>query len=172
MKKLSDAFAIIFSNIGLLARKLALTRVKWSFLCFISQRASVITRRKGRISFGKKTCVRPNSELMADGGQIHISSSVFINRNCVICSHEEIIIGEKTTIGPNVCIFDHDHDMNGGFVSKKITIGKKVWIGANATILKGVSLGDGCVVAAGAVVTKDVLPNSVVAGVPATLICD
>lgn len=71
-------------------------------------------------------------------------------------------------------IVDHNHKIgsNGlkeGFTFKEITIGKNVWIGANSTVLQGVSIGDGAVIAAGAVVTKDV-PSYEIWGVPARFI--
>lgn len=64
------------------------------------------------------------------------------------------IIPEKVElIGPNVCIYDHDHNYKGtGYLSGEIFIGKNVWIGANAVILRGTRLGDGCVVGADTVV--------------------
>ena len=71
-----------------------------------------------------------------------------------------IEVEEGVTIGPNVCIYDHDHISAGGFVAKPIRIGKNAWIGANVTILKGVTIGSAAVIGAGTVVTKDVPSNT------------
>lgn len=167
MKAIRNFFKALISNIGLVFRFVLFTKIKWSPLCFVSVGSSLTTISKGRIKLGKKCHIRKNTELMADGGKILFGDNVFVNRNCLICSHKSIIIGNNTTIGPNVCIYDHDHDGMGNYILLPIDIGKNVWIGANATILKGVSIGDNATIAAGAVVTKDVEPNAVYGGVPA-----
>ena len=119
---------IIESNIGVIIRKLFGERITLDPISFISIKARLHTeKRTGYINIGRKTCVRAGSELHADGGVISLANGCFVNRNCTIVSHKEIAIGGGTTIGPNVCIYDHDHDGNGGFVSSAITIGRKVW---------------------------------------------
>lgn len=101
-----------------------------------------------------------------------IGSKVFINHNCSITCVEEISIGNNCNIANNVVIVDHDHNMgeNGvedGFESSAVHIGENVWIGANTTILKGVSIGDGAVIAAGAVVNQNIPSHEIWGGVPA-----
>ena len=85
-----------------------------------------------------------------------------------------ISIGDDVLIGHNTVIATLNHvedpDKRGDMVPAPVRIGDKVWIGANATILPGVTVGEGAVIAAGAVVTKDVAPRTVVAGVPARMI--
>ena len=82
-------------------------------------------------------------------------------------------IGNKTVIAPGVRIIDHDHDTNPKkrheniFPGKEIIIGENVWIGYESTILKGVNIGDGAIIAAGSVITKNVASNTIVGGVPA-----
>jgi acetyltransferase-like isoleucine patch superfamily enzyme len=82
-------------------------------------------------------------------------------------------IGNKTVIAPGVRIIDHDHDTNPKkrheniFPGKEIIIGKNVWIGYDSTILKGVNIGDGAIIAAGSVITKNVASNTIVGGIPA-----
>lgn len=119
--------------------------------------------KNSKITLGKGIHIKPNTEISAsEGGNVYIGNSVFVNRNCVISAHDEINIGEGTTIGPNTCIYDHDHNVYGGgkdYICKKVTIGKNVWIGANCVILKGVNIGDHAVIGAGSVITKDVADN-------------
>jgi acetyltransferase-like isoleucine patch superfamily enzyme len=108
------------------------------------------------------------------GKNLTIGKRVFINSGCKFQDQGGITIGDDVLIGHNVVIatlnhsFDPEH--RGDLEPRPVEIGHKVWIGANATILPGVTIGDGAIVAAGAVVTKDVTPLTVVGGVPAKLI--
>ena len=80
----------------------------------------------------------------------------------VIC-RESISIGDGTTIGPHTCIYDHDHGREEGALYKTapVTIRKNVWIGAGCIILKGVTIGDNSIIAAGSIVTKDVPADTI-----------
>jgi len=105
------------------------------------------------------------------GHNITIGKNVFLNTGCSFQDRGGISIGDGSMIGMNVAIATLNHGLdletrNTTFPSP-VVIGKNVWIGSNATILPGVTIGDNSVVAAGAVVTKDVQENTVVAGVPA-----
>lgn len=109
---------------------------------------------------------------VVDNAKLTIGSG-YMNMNSKIHCFNEINIGEDVIISENVIIRDSDgHDILYEKYKKSspINIGNHVWIGLNATILKGVTIGDGAIVAAGSVVTRDVPPNSLVAGVPAKVI--
>lgn len=136
----------------------------------ISIFSTLRTNNSGKISIGSNCNIRSYCELHADGGEIGIGRYVFINRGSMIVSHTSISIGEYTTIGPKVLIYDQDHGGHGVFVSKPVKIGRKVWIGGSAIILKGVSIGDNSIIAAGSVVTKDVPSNELWGGNPAHFI--
>lgn len=105
---------------------------------------------------GKNTVVAPN---------------VFINMGCKFQDQGGITIDEGALIGHNVVLATINHNLRPqhrqSMTYAPIHIGRNVWIGANAVVLPGVSIGDGAVVAAGAVVTKDVPPCTIVGGVPA-----
>lgn len=97
--------------------------------------------------------------------------SGYINTFSKIDVWEQISIGESVAIADYVIIKDSDnHHIGSGPMTQPIQIGNHVWIGLRATILKGVTIGDGAVIAAGAVVNKDVPPNCLAAGVPAKII--
>lgn len=99
--------------------------------------------------------------------------SGYINRNVKIRCFKEISIGENVAISENVTIWDSDaHELNGKTenVTQPITIGNNVWIGTNVIILKGVTIGDGAVVAAGSLVNKNIPPKCLAAGVPAKVV--
>lgn len=108
------------------------------------------------------------------GKNITVGRDVFINSGCHFQDHGGITIGDGSLIGHNVVLATINHEMDPArrkdMYPAPITIGKHVWIGANATVCPGVTVGDGAVVAAGAVVTKDVAPNTVVGGVPARVL--
>lgn len=108
------------------------------------------------------------------GSNIHIGKLVFINYNCLILDNHEVRIGDFTLFGPCVQIYTGNHSLDPErrreIICKPVNIGSKVWIGGNVTILAGVTIGDGVTVAAGSVVTKDIEPYSVAAGIPARVI--
>ena len=102
-----------------------------------------------------------------------ILGSGFCNSNVTIRCTKSIKIGQDVAIAHNVTIMDSDAHNIVQFdyrKTKPIIIGNHVWIGSRAMILKGVKIGDGAVIAAGSIVTKDVPSNSLVAGVPAKVI--
>ena len=107
------------------------------------------------------------------GGSLVIRGNGFINENCQVTCGDSIEIGEGCFIGRDVIIRSYDaHQIRkeGYQVAAPITIGNHVWIGQRAMILKGVTIGDGAVIAAGAVVTKDVPAHAIAAGVPARVV--
>ena len=108
------------------------------------------------------------------GKNIHIGKNVFLNMGCKFQDQGGIYIGDGALIGHNVVLATLNHAMSpsrrGTMVPAPIRIGKNVWIGSNAAILPGVTIGDGAIVAAGAVVTRDVPENAIVGGVPAKVI--
>ena len=110
-----------------------------------------------------------------NNGKIVIGENVFFNHNCSLTCAESIVIGNGCMFANNLVIIDHDHiigtnGVTGELITKPIVIEKRVWCGANVTITKGVHIGAGAVIAAGAVVTKDVPEKAVVSGVPARII--
>ena len=107
------------------------------------------------------------------GKNLKIGKYVFINSGCRFQDQGGITIGDGTLIGHNVVMATINHGLapesRGDNIPAPIVLGRNVWVGANATILPGVTIGDNAVIAAGSVVTKDVPANVVVAGVPARI---
>ena len=108
------------------------------------------------------------------GKNIMVEDNVFINSGCHFQDQGGIAIGEGSLIGHNVVLATLNHEMDPehrkDLHPAPIKIGRHVWIGANATVCPGVTIGDGAVLAAGAVVVKDVPAKAIVGGVPAKLI--
>lgn len=108
------------------------------------------------------------------GGVLKLGSGYF-NSNTKIRCHHLIEIGRDVAISHDVTIMDSDaHEIVSSVHTRTapIHIGNHVWIGTRATILKGVDIGEGAIIAAGAVVTHDVPPHSIVGGVPAKVIAE
>lgn len=108
------------------------------------------------------------------GKHTKIGKNVFINFDCVFLDLGGIIIEDNVLIAPKVSLLSEGHPTSIGdrhsLIPKPILIKKNAWIGANATILHGVTIGENSVVAAGSIVSKDVPDNSIVGGIPAKLI--
>lgn len=108
------------------------------------------------------------------GKNISVGEGVFINACCHFQDHGGVTLGDGCQIGHNVVFATLNHELapekRETTYPAPILLGRNVWVGSNATILQGVTIGDNAVVAAGAVVTKDVAANTVVGGVPARFI--
>lgn len=108
------------------------------------------------------------------GKNITVGENVFINACCHFQDHGGVTLGDGCQIGHNVVFATLNHGLQpedrGTTYPAPIVLGKNVWVGSNATILQGVTIGDNAVVAAGAVVTKDVPTDAIVGGVPARFI--
>ena len=112
------------------------------------------------------------SDVFIDGNGLYIGDRCFINRFCRLDANAPIIIedGVYLAFGVTVLTSSHEHGtamMRAGHTTwEPVTIGRGSWIGTNATILPGVTIGEGCVIAAGSVVTADTKPDTLYAGVP------
>lgn len=131
----------------------------------------------GKITIGEfLMCAGPAYLKAERGGEIVIGNRVFLNHNFSATAMDKIVIGNNCNVANNCVIVDHDHAIIDGspssseYTIESVHIGNRVWIGANVTILKGVTIGDDAVIAAGAVVTHDVKAGTLVAGVPARTI--
>lgn len=133
---------------------------------------------KGSISIGKRCFVMSDVLLATYGGRISVGDDVSFNPGVIVYGHGGVSIGNKTRIAARSLIVSANHNftdpeipiMNQGLTCKGVEIGTDVWIGAYVVIVDGVTIGDGCVIAAGSVVTRSIPPLSVVAGVPAKVI--
>ena len=108
------------------------------------------------------------------GKNTTVGKRVFINTGCHFQDQGGITLGDGVFLGNNVVLTTMNHDFDpekrATTYPAPIVIGKNVWIGSSVTVVPGVKIGDGAIVAAGSVVTKDVVPNTIVAGNPARLI--
>lgn len=109
------------------------------------------------------------------GFNIELGDNVYMNFGCTILDCMKVKIGSNTFIGPNTQIYLPMHPLDaetrnsGAEYAKPVVIGRECWLGGNVTILPGVIIGDNCVIGAGAVVTKNIPPNSLAFGNPAKI---
>jgi len=139
---------------------------------------------KSGVSIGKNVSIGRNSIIECTGvirelGEgLVIGNNVGISPNAYFMVRGKVEIGENTIFGPGVSIHAENHIFNDvnvpirlqGAERKGVSIGKDCWIGSKAVILDGVRIGNGCIIAAGAVVNKDVPNYAIVGGVPAKII--
>lgn len=102
-----------------------------------------------------------------NGGHISIGNNSVFNRNCTIASMESVSIGEHCAFGPNVGVFDHDHNYNAdglasGFKTDSIVIENNCWLGANVVVLRGSHIGEGCIITAGTTIKGNIPAHSLV----------
>ena len=123
----------------------------------------------GKIGEGSR--VMPPLNLVC-ASEVTIGRNVMIMGGCLMMSRGGITIDDDVMIAANVQLISNNHDLYDRqlLICKPVHICRNVWIGAGATILPGVTVGENAVVAAGAIVTKDVEPNTIVGGNPAKLI--
>jgi acetyltransferase-like isoleucine patch superfamily enzyme len=128
---------------------------------------SFLILNKGKIRINRSLSTRKNVTFISDGGELTIGKGVFFNCNCTITSCSSIKIGNHCSFGPNVVIVDHDHNYkkvnnDDMFISSPVIIGNNVWIGANAVILRGTTIGDNSIIGAGAIIKEHIPENSIV----------
>jgi acetyltransferase-like isoleucine patch superfamily enzyme len=105
------------------------------------------------------------------GAVLSIGAGSFVNHRSEIIAHARVEIGSNCLFAWDVQVMDSDsHEVDGMPHTAPVVIGDRVWIGCRATVLKGVTIGDGAVVAACSVVTRDVPPRALVAGNPARVV--
>jgi acetyltransferase-like isoleucine patch superfamily enzyme len=132
----------------------------------------------GRITIGERILIYGGAvrcELVANpGGAIEIGDGVFLNAGVSISAHHLVKIGNGCQIGNYALLMDNDYHRVGNLreagASKPIILGNDVWLGAHVIVLKGVTIGDGAVIGAGSVVTRDVPPRAVAVGSPARVV--
>lgn len=120
----------------------------------------------GKITLGEQISIQSGVHLTAiAGGNLKIDDGCAINRNCIFISRNKICINKNVIFGPNVCIYDHDHEFSyegiekNKFKTGSVIIEEGCWIGANVTVLKNTHIGAFSVIGAGAVVIP---PHSLV----------
>ena len=139
------------------------------------EREALLRRIVG--SMGREVSLEPTFRCEF-GRNIHLGSHFFANFDCVMLDGAPITIGDNVLLGPKVGLYTSNHALDpreradGACRAHPITIGDDVWIGGNATVLPGVTIGSSSVVGGGSVVTRSIPPGVIAAGNPARVIRD
>jgi len=158
---------------GVLARRRYVT--SGGELLLLRNNVEIIKRDGGAqlLKLGRGVRIAEHARLIFEGpdGVIEIGDDTFLNARCEIRAREHVKIGSGCRLAFDVIVMDtNHHDLEGTATTRPTVVGDRVWIGARALILRGVSIGDGAVIAAGSVVTRDVPDRTLVGGNPARTI--
>ncbi|PFM78977.1 maltose O-acetyltransferase [Bacillus sp. AFS077874] len=145
-------------------------KIQFTLFNLFSPFTEVVVGKNAQLALGKMVKARSGVKInVRSNAEVKIGEETFFNHGCMIICHEKISIGNNVQFGPNVYVYDHDHDfrVQDGLKSKKfktssVKIGNNVWIGANSVILRGTVIGDNCVVGAGCVIKGNYPDNTLI----------
>ncbi|MCD7738778.1 MAG: acyltransferase [Lachnospiraceae bacterium] len=169
-RKLSNVISIVWSFFRLCIYKLFhISGLFFYPIERISPNVAIEIGNGGVLKLGRKVRIHSGGKIRVTRNAIcTFGDNVKVNYGCMFFCLQEISIGEGTEFGPNVLVYDHDHDFRceGGLKKEKfryspVKIGQNCWIGANTVILRGSVIGDNSVIAAGSVVTGNVPADSI-----------
>jgi acetyltransferase-like isoleucine patch superfamily enzyme len=174
VRNLPDALERLGSAFRLFLLKVGYRSFKCGKGVFLRHGAQLRMVPEAQLTIGDRTVIDRYATVICDG-DLSIGSDGYIGQGTVIVAIERISIGSDVLIAAHSTIRDQDHGIAPGPpyrtqppTTKPIIIGSNVWLGANAVILKGVDVGDGAVIGAGAVVRTRVPSRHLAVGVPAT----
>jgi acetyltransferase-like isoleucine patch superfamily enzyme len=147
-------------------------------LCFVAPGVQFEIGRDARVVLGRWSWIGHGTKIRAHEGEVVIGAKSVLGQECTISCYQHVSIGRECVVADRAMLIDFDHGVvetdrpirAQGIYKRDVRIGHNVWIGYGASFLRGVTVGDNCVVGTYAVVTKDVPANAVVAGVPARVL--
>ena len=153
-------------------------RFKTDGLCFVCPGVKFEIGKDATVFMGRWSWLGHGCKLRAHEGSVSIGAKSVLGQECTISSYKHVSIGRECIVADRVMLIDFDHGMveverpirNQGIYMREVNVGHNVWIGYGACILRGVTIGNNCVIGTSSVVTKDVPDNAVVGGVPARVI--
>jgi acetyltransferase-like isoleucine patch superfamily enzyme len=153
-------------------------RLQTDGICFVCPGVQLEIGRGATLRIGRWAWIGHGSKIRVHEGEVSIGAKTVIGQECTISAYQHVSIGRECIIADRVMMIDFDHGVaeverpirEQGIYKRDVTVGHNVWMGYGACVLRGVTIGDNCVVGTSAVVTSDVPANAVVGGIPAKLI--
>lgn len=169
-KRVRAAARVLTANLRLLSGKILHGRkLRFSPTTCLALSDAVELSLQGSLDLGSGLRTRGRCVFNVQGeGELTVGRNVFLNSGCQLHCRSAISIGDGCEFGPNVLVYDHDHDYRGGglkngaYLLADVTIGPNCWIGANTVILRGSTIGEGSVIAAGCIIKGDVPAQTLV----------
>jgi acetyltransferase-like isoleucine patch superfamily enzyme len=146
--------------------------------CFVCAGVKLELGRDAVLRMGRWSWIGHGCKIRVHEGEVSIGEKTVMGQECTISAYQRVAIGRECIVADRVMLIDFDHGVVEverpirlqGIYKRDVDVGSNVWIGYGACILRGVRIGDNCVVGTSAVVTKDVPDNAVVGGVPARVL--
>lgn len=168
-RQIGNVVSVAFSFIRFGLMKITNSKVMFYPLERISSDVVIEVSRKAKCVFGKMVRIHSGSKIkVRDGAELRIEDNVRINYNCMVICHEKIVVEKGVEFGPNVLVYDHNHDFRcegglkaGQFRCAPVLIRKNSWIGAGTIILRGSRIGRNCIIGAGSVVHGNIPDNTI-----------
>ena len=153
-------------------------RLRTDGLCFVCPGVRLEIGRQATVTLGRWSWLGRGCKIRVHEGEVSIGAKSVLGEECTISAYQRVSIGRECIIADRVMMIDFDHGVveverpirAQGIYKRDVLVGHNVWIGYGACLLRGVRVGDNCVIGTNSVVTADVPDNAVVGGVPAHLI--
>jgi acetyltransferase-like isoleucine patch superfamily enzyme len=153
-------------------------RLQTDGICFICPGVKLEIGRDAVLRIGRWAWLGHGCKIRVHEGEVSIGAKTVIGQECTISAFQHVSIGRECIIADRVMLIDFDHGVTEverpirlqGIYKRDVDVGHNVWIGYGACILRGVSVGDNCVIGTSSVVTASFGENAVIAGVPARLL--
>jgi acetyltransferase-like isoleucine patch superfamily enzyme len=153
-------------------------RLQTDGLCFVGPEVTFEIGKDAVLRLGRWSWIGHGSKIRIHEGVCEIGAKTVMGQECTISAFQHVSIGRECVIADRVMLIDFDHGVTEverpiraqGIYKRDVRVGSNNWIGYGACILRGVTVGDNCVIGSNTVVTKDVKSNAVVAGAPAKLL--
>jgi acetyltransferase-like isoleucine patch superfamily enzyme len=172
-----------WSYVPLLARWLWLKlrwgrRLETDGLCFVCGGVKLEIGRDATVSLGRWSWLGQGCKIRAHEGRVSIGARSVLGQECTISAYQHVSIGRECIVADRVMLIDFDHGVveverpirEQGIYKRDVRVGHNVWIGYGACLLRGVTVGNNCVIGTYSVVNKDVPDDAVVAGIPARVL--
>jgi acetyltransferase-like isoleucine patch superfamily enzyme len=153
-------------------------RLRTDGLCFVCPNVKLEIGKNATVSLGRWSWLGHGTKIRAHEGSVEIGAKTVLGQECTISAYQHVSIGRECIVADRVMMIDFDHGVvdverpirEQGIYKRDVNVGHNVWIGYGACVLRGVTIGDNCVVGTSSVVTKDLPDNAVAAGAPARVV--